>query len=179
LVLLLKWFSTGFAQHPNAMDKSMKEALWRQFGACIDVLENAISACPEEQWDTEDRFWYTSYHCLFYLDYYLSTDPSQYSSPLPFTNAEFEGNLPERTYHKTELLTYLGASREKAHRLLAGLTAEIAQARWVNPYRNWSMFEMVLYNMRHVQHHTAQLNKLLRKYTGDAPAWVARAKADL
>lgn len=30
----------------------MKEALWQQFGASIDMLENALLACPDELWDT-------------------------------------------------------------------------------------------------------------------------------
>jgi len=49
----------------------------------------------------------------------------------------------------------------------------------VNPWRNYSMFEMLLYNMRHVQPHSAQLNKLLRQKTNNAPAWVAQTKDDL
>ena len=35
--------------------------------------------------------------------------------------------------------------------------------------------ESLLYNMRHVQHHAAQLNLLLRQSTNSAPDWVARA----
>jgi uncharacterized damage-inducible protein DinB len=36
--------------------------------------------------------------------------------------------------------------------------------------------ELLLYNMRHVQHHAAQLNLILRQKTESAPGWVARAK---
>jgi hypothetical protein len=37
---------------------------------------------------------------------------------------------------------------------------------------------MLLYNLRHVQHHAAQLNLILRQVTNSAaPAWVRRAKA--
>lgn len=143
------------------------------------MLENAIVMCPDELWDTADEFWYTSYHCLFFLDYYLTLDPSKYISPKPFSDSEFEGKRPERPYTKDELLTYLGSNREKCHNLLSGLTDEIANMRWINPYRNYSMFEMLLYNMRHVQHHTAQLNKLLRQRINNAPAWVAQTKENL
>lgn len=161
------------------MDNSYKETLWKQFGACIDMLENAIIMCPNELWDTKEKFWYSSYHCLFFLDYYLTLDPAKYVSPAPFTNSEFEGKLPERTYTKDELLTYLYASKEKCHKLIYGLTDEIAQKRWVNQYRNYSVFEMLLYNMRHVQHHAAQLNQLLRQQMNNAPAWVMQTKDDL
>ncbi len=162
------------------MDQSFKETLWKQFGACIDMLENAIVMCPDELWETNEKFWYSSYHCLFFLDYYLTLDPARYISPEPFTNSEFEGKLPERVYTKDELLTYLRASREKCHKLISSLTTdEILNMRWVNQYRNFSVFEMLLYNMRHVQHHSAQLNQLLRQKANNAPAWVAQTKDDL
>lgn len=49
----------------------------------------------------------------------------------------------------------------------------------VNQYRDYSVFEMLLYNMRHVQHHSAQLNKFLRQYINNAPAWVMQTKEEL
>jgi len=48
-----------------------------------------------------------------------------------------------------------------------------------NPWRNFSMFEMLLYNMRHVQHHSAQVNKFLRHHMGNTPAWEEITKDDL
>ena len=32
------------------MDPLWKIALWRQFGAAIDMLENALVACPTSLW---------------------------------------------------------------------------------------------------------------------------------
>ena len=33
------------------MDNHTTQALWSQFGAAIDMLENAITACPDHVWD--------------------------------------------------------------------------------------------------------------------------------
>jgi uncharacterized damage-inducible protein DinB len=41
-------------------------------------------------------------------------------------------------------------------------------------YRAMSNGELLLYNMRHVQHHAAQLNLLLRQKTDSAPNWVSK-----
>ncbi|MBP6569035.1 MAG: hypothetical protein KA270_17810, partial [Saprospiraceae bacterium] len=38
------------------------------------------------------------------------------------------------------------------------------------------VLEILLYNMRHVQHHTGQLNLLLRQNVHQSPKWVFRAK---
>ena len=49
------------------MDSSLKKIFWKQFGASIDMLENAIAACPGDLWDGEAKFWFTSYHTLFFF----------------------------------------------------------------------------------------------------------------
>jgi DinB superfamily len=163
------------------MNKSFNESLWKQFGASIDMLENAIKMCPDARWDNKEQFWYNAYHCLFWLDYFLTLEPSKFLPPKPFTLSEFDpsGTKHERTYSKAELLSYLEASREKSHRLMAGLTDELLNRRWVNEYRNYSVFEILLYNMRHVQHHAAQLNMLLRQEIGNAPKWVWQTDINL
>ena len=163
------------------METDFKELLWKQFGASIDMFENAVTACPDDLWDTDTKFWYRAYHTLFFTDYYLSTEPDTFLPPAPFTLSEFHPAeiLPERTYTKDELLSYTNHCRQKCHRLIAGLTNEGAAKRWVNQYRNYSMLELLIYNMRHVQHHVGQLNLLLRQGKSDVPNWVSRTKMEL
>jgi hypothetical protein len=163
------------------MESTLKEAIWNQFGAGMDMLENAIIACPDKLWDTERKFWYNAFHCLFYLDYYLTPDPKNFSPPAPFTESEFEDKLPGRVYSKEELLFYLQSNREKCRKLISGLTEESAKRRWRNlsGSMDYSVLEILLYNMRHVQHHAAQLNLLLRQGINHAPAWVRHAKINL
>lgn len=173
------------------MINAIKESLWTQFGASIDMLENAIALWPEERWHTHKKFFYNAYHCLIFLDYYLTIPHQNFSGPLPYTLAESEDAIdpeaiddivPNRIYTKRELLDYLQSSREKCRRLIAGLTEErIVNQRWINEAenRNYALLEILLYNMRHVQHHAAQLNMLLRKEINDAPQWVSRAKEGL
>ncbi len=161
------------------MDNNLNTSLWNQFGASIDMLENAITFCPEEHWDTERKFWYNAYHCLFFLDYYLTMEPKSFAPPAPFSESEFEDRMPERVYSKQELLDYLQWNREKCHTLISGLTAEGFTDRWINESgsMNYSVLEILLYNMRHVQHHAAQLNLLLRQTINDAPDWVFQAQS--
>ena len=93
----------------------LKEMLWKQFGAVLDMLESSILVCPESFWDKKN-FWYSVYHTIFWLDFYSSTEPDTFSPPEPFTLSEFdpEGILPERVYLKEELLHYLEYSRKKS-----------------------------------------------------------------
>jgi|SRR4030095_5009279 len=159
--------------------ETLKTELWKQFGAAIDMFENAIAKCPESLWDEESRFWYITYHTLFWTDYYLSTDPANFMPPVPFTLGELdpEGVYPDRTYTKEEMLSYLAHCREQCRKLLGKET--FSKLRWVTDWRDYSMLEMQLYNMRHVQHHTGQLNMLLGKIDHGLPIWVSQTKAEL
>jgi DinB superfamily len=163
------------------MDASFRAALWHQFGASIDMLENAIVLCPDELWDDDKQFWYSAYHCLFWLDYYLTLEPGSYVPPPPFTLSEFDpsGAKPDRAYSKAEVLAFLHHGRRKCRDLIAGMTDEIANQRWINEYKNYSVLEILLYNMRHVQHHAAQLNLVLRQTIDQVPNWVAQTKENL
>ena len=166
------------------MDRQWKEILWRQFGAAIDMLENVIDACPDLLWGDRSRqpeFWYLAYHTLFFLDYYLSGSAEGFAPPAPFTLAELDpaGVLPERVYSKTELRSYLEHGRRKCLAAIEALTDERARARCGFERPEVSIGELLLYNMRHVQHHAAQLNMVLRQAIDSAPRWVSRGKVGL
>lgn len=157
---------------------SINESIWTQFGASLAMLENAIIMCPDEHWDTALDFWYNAYHCTFWTDYYLSTEPATFEPPFPFTLSEFDptGKKPDSTYTKAEVLGYLEHCRQKAYKLISGLTTDSLNNRWINEYKNYTLLEMLLYNMRHIQHHAAQLNMTLRQAINNAPRWVGQAK---
>ena len=171
------------------METFSKTIIWSQYGAAIDMLENAIRACPDELWSDPSKppewisksvpgFCYVAYHTLFFLDYDFSESEKEFAPPAPFTLAELDpaGVLPERPYTKEELLAYLAHGREKCRRFIDSLTDEKARERCVFERRDMSVAELLLYTMRHVQHHTAQLNLMLRQTVDAAPRWVSQAK---
>jgi DinB superfamily len=167
------------------MDDALKVILWQQFGATIDMLENAIEACPGNVWSdgsSLNEFWYISFHTLFWLDLYLSDSAVGFAPPAPFTLEELDpaGVLPEHAYSKLELLDYLEHCREKCRAKIENLTTEIAYVLFEGfGWTDRTMLEMLLDNMRHVQHHAAQLNLMLRQKTDTAPEWVFRTKHKL
>lgn len=166
------------------MDSTWKEIIWQQFGAAIDMLENAMLACPENLWSDrseQPEFWYVAYHTLFWLDLYLSDSPERFVPPPPFTLSELDptGVLPERVYTKNELQTYLGHGRRKCRNTIQSLTAEKANQRFVFGSVDINFGELALYNMRHVQHHAAQLNLILRQKLDAAPRWVKQTGSKL
>jgi hypothetical protein len=166
------------------MLRDWKEIIWKQYGAAIDMLENAVVACPDTVWGDRfqpTEFWYLTYHTLFFLDYYLAESERGFQPPSPFSLSELDpaGLFPDRIYTKAELMAYLAHGREKCRQRIAAMTDEQASQPCGFERRNFSVAELLLYNMRHVQHHAAQLNLLLRQRIDSAPRWVSRAKQEL
>ena len=162
----------------------MKTIIWKQFGASIDMLENAIRACPGSLWSDRTQrpeFWYVAFHTLFYLDLYLSESDAGFAPPAPFTLDEMDerGLLPERVYTKEELQKYLEHGREKCRGTIASITEEKGNRRCGFEWLDLSVAEVLLYNMRHGQHHAGQLNLILRQKIDSAPRWVRKTETTL
>lgn len=160
-----------------------------QFLASLKMMENAIRACPPDVWaapgkpiawsDTEPvGFWYLAFHTLFFVDVYLSESEEAFFPPPPFTRAELDpsGILPDRVYAPSELLNYLDHCRTKLLAYAAALTEETAKAPCGFPGRRLSNAELLIYNTRHVQHHTAQLHLLMRQAGLVPPRWVGTGR---
>ena len=160
-----------------------KEALASQYGAALDMMENAIRACPATLWDdrsvpVDRQFWYLSFHTLWWHDYYSGASTDVHVPPAPFTLDEMDpaGVYPATAYPPELLLAFLEHGRGRYRSRIGALTEAEAQAPCGFERRNMSALELLLYNLRHLQHHTAQLNLLLRQRTNSAPAWVGRAR---
>ena len=173
------------------MESTWKSALWGQFGAALDMLQNSIRACPDSLWHDKARdgeryltnskpqeFWYIVYHTLFFLDFYLSDTDKGYTPPAPYTLSEMdpEGLLPDKVYSRDELLTFLEHGRQKCRARIASLTDETAHRKAAFERPDLTVVELLMYNMRHIQHHAAQLNLLLRQNINSAPRWVGKTK---
>ena len=165
--------------------------LWRQYAVAIDALGAALRDCPDALWERrlwEDEpgqwvapgfgaFWYLGYHALFWLDLYLTGSEEGFTPPAPFLLVEQDENgpLPEQPYTKAELISYLGECRKRCQATIESMTDEAAQRRCRFGWGEVSFAELLLYNMRHVAGHAAQLNLLLGQNIGSAPGWVTQA----
>lgn len=173
------------------MEFQWREMFWYQFGAAIDVLQDAIVNCPDELWHVRlwndadptlppeySEFWNVAFHTLFWLDYYLSESAETYAPPPPFTmnETEMDAVMPDRTYTKQELLTYLDFCRNKCRtriQTVDGMAPQQVRPNWIN----MSVAELMLYTMRHVMEHAAQMQLVLGQNIGYGGKWVSRTKS--
>ncbi|MDT3402005.1 DinB family protein [Mucilaginibacter terrae] len=169
------------------MNKLINDILWNQFGASIDMLINVVSNCDDNYFQTHKRFYYITYHSIIFLDYYLSIPPSEFSPMLPFTQKELDDRpaeaiddlIPDKIYTKQELLNYLDHNRQKCNQLIYSLNEGSLHDRFKEGDQpgdmDYPVLEIILYNLRHTQHHTAQLNILLRQDLDKHMEWSFRA----
>jgi uncharacterized damage-inducible protein DinB len=155
------------------------EMLWRQFAIAIDSFGEALRGCPDELWEErlwEDEpdqwvaagfsaYWYLCYHTLFWLDLYLTGAEEGFAPPAPFDLVEMEANeaLP-RTYTREELLGYLITCRERCQETITTLSVAQAYRMCRFPWGELPFAELLLYTMRHVQEHAAQLHMFLGQH---------------
>jgi hypothetical protein len=153
-------------------------SLWSQFGAALEMLAESIQTCPKDVWEGNQVFSFQAYHTLFFLDYYLSTNPVGFAPPSEFSYSEFDEDPVIVIFSQALLLKYLDFCRQKAQTLIVGLDEQLASQRWINESKtmDYSIFEILLYNLRHVQHHVGQFNLLLRQHIDHAPEWIEKAK---
>jgi uncharacterized damage-inducible protein DinB len=166
--------------------------IWRQFGAAIDMLDDTLRACPDQLWaerlwdNSSERwdsffphYWYLVYHTLFWLDLYLDGAEEGFMPPPPnaLIEQDDDGPVPDRLYTKAELLGYLNYCRQKCQATIEALTDEAAQRRCQFGWGEVTFAELLLYNMRHVQEHAAQLSLLLGQKGVSAPDWTSEARS--
>jgi len=182
------------------MEATLRAALWRQFGAAIEMLEHALLACPTSLWRERlwraspppefppqfAEFWYVTFHALVWLDLYLSGVPEEeFVPPAPFVQGVLDSveALPERPYSREELHAYLASTRQKCQTTLLTLSDEQAYRPVEYPWSRGqplSFLEFQLYNLRHVQEHAAQLSLFLGQHAipNEAIDWVVRAQEE-
>lgn len=169
------------------MINQLQESLWRQFGASIDMLRNVIANCPDNYFSTNKRFYYLAFHSIFLLDYYLSIPPADFIPNLPFTVKEradwptdsIGDMIPDNIFSKEELVDYVNQIRLKCKQLIEGLTdQEILHTRFKEGEQegdmDYSILEILFYNLRHTQHHIGQLNFIIRQDLGTHVDWAFR-----
>ena len=167
----------------------------------IADLEASLRNCPDERWAGQvwevkpsdawmtprpesgrphrsleemqvfGSFWYVAFHCIFYLDFYLSQlDGKPYRPPRPFGGApEHDVDehglaiLPYRDYTKAQLLAYLARAAKKAEDVLRSITVEQASTPCppTSAHAGEPFADLLAITLDHVREHGAELRSIV------------------
>lgn len=163
----------------------IKKVIISQYESSLLMLMNAITKCDNNLWESKEytnEFWHICYHLLFYTDLYLSADEYTFTPWIKHKQEyQFLGNVPYQPYHKPvieevysqiEIQEYLGNIFEKLEEKITEMNLENNSGFFWLPF---SKLELQLYNIRHIQHHTAQLVDRLREQKKVAIDWIGYA----
>lgn len=163
----------------------LKETLLAQYKAALATLRQALERCPESDWhESHGDFPFSQvvFHTLIFTDLYLEPGPERLKEqPFHKANREFFRNYeelepvePTNTYDRDGCRRYLAFCVEKCERVLM----DEGEAELLGPSgferRPPTRLELHIYNIRHIQHHAAQLGLRLQPITGRELDWVKR-----
>lgn len=154
-----------------------------QYRAALQTLEDCIDECPSEQWAgkvVNHSFSESAFHALFFADVYLGNDldelkdqtfHKQHASEFG-DYEELKNKVPENTYTKSFVKDYLDFCRRKVESVVGNETEDELGAKSGIPWQEITRGELHTYNIRHIQHHAAQLIMRLRLDTQVDIGWV-------
>jgi hypothetical protein len=129
-------------------------------------------AWPEDQWATAEPgdppAWQVSVHVLMGLEYWLQPQEAHYKAP--DFNKEVNVNLGEASKEilsREDLTVYSKAVRRAVDAYFSELTDD-ALTKPSKAYPEWTNLDVIIENIRHMQHHLGQLNARLKR-TGHLP----------
>ena len=161
----------------------IQESIQNQFFAALEMLKNAVVQCPPSHWDdaqSPKKFWHVAYHTLFYTHLYLQTSGESFTA-WPKHRAEYHDmDAASRTatplvaYSKEEILEYLAFCRREVAKKTANLDLDAESGFSWLPFNK---MELQIYNIRHIQHHAAELAEWLGANAGIQLNWVGSKPA--
>ncbi len=158
------------------------EMLWRQFAVSIDTFGDALRDCPDELW--EGRLWEDQpdqWVAAGFLRVLVSGLPhALLAGPLPDGRGRGlslrlrpliwwrwkQAKSCRTPIRRAELLGYLEHCRRRCQETIGGLSSEDANRLCQFPWGELPFGELLLYTMRHVQEHAAQLHLFLGQQAG-------------
>lgn len=167
------------------IEKGVGESLRSQYLAALATLAQTVESCDPGTWvaaHPDGEINQAVFHTLMFTDLYLDwgeelfrAQPFHREHPELFQDyEELRPVMPSNRYPQEGCAEYLGHCRKKVEAALAGESGAILLGECGYPRRKMSRLELHIYNIRHIQHHAAQLGLRRQLAGGDELDWVSR-----
>lgn len=166
--------------------QEIRKTLKSQYHASLAMLREAIERCPDDIWFNDQHknsFWQVAYHVIFFTHVYLQSNEAAFqrweghqrnvqNEDAFAIEQDPKSNLPllPKPYTKSEVLEYWNFCDQMVDRDVDALDLQSPDSGF-----HWykvSKLEHQFINIRHIEHHTAQLADRLRATNGIAIRWV-------
>ena len=167
-------------------DVEFKRILKSQYHAALAMVRDAVERCPDDLWTAPGHvsaFWQVAYHTVFFTHLYLHRDESAFG---PWTGhqrdvqhqdgltgpADLKSALPllPNPYSKSDVLAYWQICEDMVDAAVDSMDLDAPECGFW--WYKVSKLEHQVINLRHAQHHAAQLADRLRTGAGQHVKWV-------
>ena len=167
-------------------EDALRAAFKSQYHSGLAMLRDAVERCPDELWDDDaytNRFWQVAYHALYFLHLYLQPRLEDFE---PWSGhqvdvqhddgiagpADPESELPliPDPYARVEVLAYCDFCEDRIDAWVDAIDFGSRESGF-----HWypvAKIEHQLVNVKHLQHHTAQLADRLRNEHDVGVRWI-------
>lgn len=152
----------------------LNEILIRQFKPALRMIAKIIEVCPKSIWaqrNINPPIWQQIYHVLYGIDYWFSESKEAFSPPK--FNEEVNSVLGEESngfIGQEDMEGYLEYVSDKANNFILNLD-ESQVLGPSNLYAKWTNLDVILEQVRHLQHHLGYLNRVLLKCKINPVEW--------
>lgn len=153
------------------MTELVKKTLLGQYEAALAMLKLRLEVCPDEYWEEKvgaGTLRQEAYHTLFWTNYYISEHERKFV-PSEYNERGGDELVPTmcQGLTRTDTLLFIEYSHQNIIASLAKETEVTFQGDSGFPsiFRRHPLtrLELHIYNIRHIQHHMAQMSLALRK----------------
>ncbi len=153
-----------------------REAIISQYQAALAMLKQAILACPDANWFEPadvNKFSQIAYHALYWTHARLNESEQTFQ---PWSGHRDEYRLagggvagPTAPASKAIVLEYLVFCQQQVVEKIAVMDLDTPSG-WED--LRMSRFELLLYSLRHIQHHVGELMERLYVRAGIELDWI-------
>jgi hypothetical protein len=170
----------------------LRVILKSQYHATLAMLRDAVVKCPDGLWTSSEHVnspWQVAYHVLFFAHLYSRTEHAEWR---PWTghqaNVQYEDGIPgppdpnsklplvARPYTKAEALEFWEFVDGDVDRAVDAMDLDSAESGF--SWYRVPKLEHQLINLRHIEHHTAQLATRLRIAADIGIDWVGARRPE-
>jgi hypothetical protein len=166
--------------------EALRTILKSQYHATLTMLRETIQRCPDDVWFSTEHvnaFWQIAYHALFFAHLYLQPNEAAFRSwehhQADVQNPDGIGGPPDpnstrplipEPYTKAEVLAYWSVCDQMVDSAVDALDLQSPDSgfHWYKVPK----LEHQIVNIRHIEHHMAQLADRLRSSSGIGIQWV-------
>ncbi|MNW31001.1 DinB superfamily protein [compost metagenome] len=157
-----------------SMSDKMLAVLRRQYDPTVEMLKNLIEVCPDDLWmDVEQKYWRHIFHATTSMKFWFRQHKDEEFVIPDFGKDIVEDLDKECSDHPTkeELVKYL----EDILSVARSFFDELTDDRLLEPcvlYEEITKTDVILMQIRHVQHHVGYCNSILSSNHLEAAKWL-------